>query len=161
MVDLIALAQGATALKTAGDIAKTFVGLRDSAKLLEQSVELNRQILSAQQALVEAREEQATLVQQVRALEEEIARLKSWETEKQKYDLKDLGHGAFAYVRNSSAKPTQAPHWLCTNCYSKGKPSILLNTNRQTWGADLHVWQCPECPAFITVHYTKSPRNPD
>ena len=62
MVDLLAITQGAMALKTAGDIAKTLVGLRDSAKLLEQSVELNRQILAAQQALVEAREEQAALV---------------------------------------------------------------------------------------------------
>ena len=40
MVDLLAITQGAMGLKTAGDIAKTLVGLRDSAKLLEQSVEL-------------------------------------------------------------------------------------------------------------------------
>jgi len=63
MVDLIAISQGLNALKGTSDLIKTIVGLRDSAKLLETTVELNQQILSVQKALADAQTEQATLVE--------------------------------------------------------------------------------------------------
>ena len=46
MPDLIYIGQGLNAVKALTDIAKTMVGLRDSAKLLETTVEFNQQFLS-------------------------------------------------------------------------------------------------------------------
>ena len=61
MVDLLALAQGLNAIRSAGQIAQTMIGLRDSAPLLEKTVELSQKIAAAQTALFEAQAEQATL----------------------------------------------------------------------------------------------------
>lgn len=149
MVDLIAIAQGASALKTAGDIAKTIVGLRDSAKLLEQAVELNQQILAAQQALADARTEQVSLVEQTRALEEEIARLKSWEAEKQRYELKRYEPGVFLYTLRESEARGEPIHHLCAKCYGEGKKSIVQRTMKP--GRDAPHF-CPQCRIEFQIY---------
>jgi hypothetical protein len=76
MPDLIAIGQGLNAAKALMDIAKTIVGLRDSGKLLEATVEFNQRLLSVQKALLDAQAEQAALVQTIGDLEKEIAPLK-------------------------------------------------------------------------------------
>src|SRR5690242_16993814 len=98
MVDLLALAQGFQAVRSASDIAQTLIGLRDSAKLLEKTVELNRKIADAQTALFAAQSEQAELVQTIGTLEKEIADFETWNADKQKYKLYHLGWSAFAYM---------------------------------------------------------------
>ena len=65
MADLIAISQGLNALNAATQIAKAMLGLRDSAKLLENTVKLNSEILSVQTALANAQEEQTALVQTI------------------------------------------------------------------------------------------------
>jgi hypothetical protein len=75
MVDLLALAQGFQAIRSASDIAQTLIGLRDSAKLLEKTVELNREIAAAQAALFSAQSEQATLVNTIDDLEKKLLAL--------------------------------------------------------------------------------------
>ena len=59
MPDLIALAQGLNAIRSAGQIAQTMIGLRDGARFLEHSVELNRKIADALAALNTVHAEQA------------------------------------------------------------------------------------------------------
>ena len=51
MPDLIAIGQGLNAAKALMDIAKTIVGLRDSGKRLEATVEFNQQLFSVQKSL--------------------------------------------------------------------------------------------------------------
>jgi hypothetical protein len=144
MPDLIAISQGLGALKAATEIIKTIVGLRDSAKILENTVELNTKILSAQQALADAQTEQTTLVQTIRQLEEEIARLKTWnDSEKQKYELKAIGGGSHAYALKESARGTEPEHWVCTQCYDDGKRSILQRMGLPHSG--LSQYKCNRC----------------
>src|SRR6516162_64256 len=125
MPDMLAIAQGFNAVKALTDIAKTMMGLRDSAKLLEANVEFNQQLLAIQKALLDAHTEQTTLIQTVRQHEEEIARLEAWEAEKQRYELERLPPGIFIY----SLKPVMASgepmHSICQTCYQRGKKRIL------------------------------------
>jgi len=46
-------------------MGKTMLGLRDSAKVLEATVEFNQQLLSVQRALLDAQAEQTTLIQTI------------------------------------------------------------------------------------------------
>src|SRR5437762_9458906 len=106
MVDLLAIAQGFQAIRSASDIAQTMIGLRDSAKLLENTVELNRKIAEAQSALFAAQQEQATLVKAVDDLEKEVARLKAWDREKKNYELAELPPGVWVRrLKESAAEP--------------------------------------------------------
>jgi hypothetical protein len=128
MPDMSLIAGAVSSLKLAQDMTKTLISLRDFTKLNETVIELQRVILAAQSDALAAQSDQFTMLERVRNLEAEIARLKAWDSEKGKYELKDVGHGAFAYVRKEDADPREPPHWLCTKCYRDGKGSILLRT---------------------------------
>jgi hypothetical protein len=137
MPDLIAISQGLNAVKAATEIVKTMVGLRESANILENSVELNRKIADVQIALNTALSEQATLVQTISDLKEEIAHMKTWETEKQRYELKRFYPGTFAYSPKEGYRGAEPIHYLCTNCYEDGKRSFLQATGRGDYGYQL------------------------
>jgi hypothetical protein len=157
MADLLAIAQGLNALKATTDIIKTMVGLRDAAQILEKTVELNQKILTVQTALADAQAEQTTMVQTVRELEEEIARLNAWEAEKQRYELRDLGDpsGSFVYAVKPEAKGHEPFHCICANCYERRKKSIIQRTGERDLGR--RVWKCPECNSTILVYQWPSP----
>lgn len=143
MPDLIAISQGLNAVKAATEIVKTMVGLRDSAKLTENTVKLNSEILSVQSALMEAHKEQETLLQTIRELKEEIVHMKTWETEKQRYELKKFYPGTFAYTPKEEHRCAEPVHCLCTRCYEDGKRFILQATGRGDYG--YQVLFCPNC----------------
>jgi predicted nuclease with TOPRIM domain len=113
MPDITAIAQALGALKAMKDIAEATIGLHNAVAFRERQIEFQGKIIDAQNALSALQEERTTLIETIREREEEIARLKAWEAEKQKYELQDVGHGAFAYVRKTDAEPAEPPHWLC------------------------------------------------
>jgi hypothetical protein len=158
MVDMAAIAGAASALKTAFDISKVALGLRDAALIRAKVTEMQGEISTALAGAIAAQTDQLAMLQRVNDLEKEVADLKAWEAEKQKYELKDVGHGAFAYVRKADAEPTEPPHWLCTNCYNSGKKSILLRTEKHM-GFQNVLWSCPACSATLTINFAVSPRN--
>jgi hypothetical protein len=155
MPDLIAIGQGLNAAKALMDIAKTIVGLRDSGKLLEAKVEFSQQLFTVQKALLDAQAEQATLVQTIRDLEQKIASFEAWDAQKDKYELKEVAPGAFAYMLKPSSRAGQPPHWVCTQCYQHRKPSIM-----QYFGglSDFMVYKCPECSAQFRIDADGSPK---
>jgi len=146
MPDLIAIGQGLNAAKALFDIGKTMLGLRDSAQLLEATVEFNQQLLTVQRALLDAQAEQTALVQNISALEKEIADLKALDHEKEKYELKKVRRG-IAYTLKPEAQGTEPPHFICAQCYDDGKRSIMQNFNPATPPA----YKCNRCGnTFLT-----------
>ena len=141
--------QGAIlSLKTASDIAKGFLHLKSLAEVQGKVIDLQEAILSAQSSALAAQSEQFTMIEHVRDLEEEIARMKAWEGEKQRYQLMHPWKGvAFVvYALKESSKGSEPPHWICTKCYDDGRRTILQsNFNRN--GFWLLV--CPTCKAEI------------
>jgi len=145
---MLAIAQGLNAVKALTDIAKTMLGLRDSAKLLETNVEFNQQILSVQKALLDAQAEQTDLIKTIRDREEEIARLKAWDTEKNTYDLKNIGRAYFAYMLKHGARAGAPPHLVCAHCYKQRQISILqyaASTENRRGGL-----MCPACKNYVS-----------
>jgi uncharacterized coiled-coil DUF342 family protein len=80
---------GLSAIKTAFDIAK---GLKD----IDNATSRNAAVIELQEKILAAREAQSALLDRVGTLEKEVARFETWEREKQRYELKSLGWGAFA-----------------------------------------------------------------
>jgi Zn finger protein HypA/HybF involved in hydrogenase expression len=131
---------GISALKTAFDLAKGLKDIDDAARRNAAVIDLQEKILAAQAA-------QAALVEKVSNLEKEVASFETWETEKKRYELKDLKKGFFAYILRQDMEAGEPPHALCTNCYSRGFKSILhLNEPR-----DLRdrTWDCPACKTSV------------
>ena len=85
-------------LKSAGEMAKELVDIRDTVKFGNAVVELQAQIMAAQQAAFSAQEREAAMAEEIRNLKTRMAELETWDTEKQRYQLTDFGSGTFAYL---------------------------------------------------------------
>ena len=81
--------------------------------------------MSAQSEAMAAQGEQSTLLQRVAILEKEVADLKAWDAEKQRYELKQLKSLALAYGLKEDAKGSEPSHYICATCYQLGFKSIL------------------------------------
>jgi hypothetical protein len=143
-------------LKVAGDIGKTMISLRDTQAFNSKLIEFQSAIIDAQQSALAANEERAALVEKVGALEKEVADLKAWDVEKQRYELKEVARAAFAYTLKKTAEPTEAAHWLCAACYQNGKKGILSRIG-QNAAIRIDTWKCSLCPAGFVADGGASP----
>lgn len=129
-------AMGLSALKTAFDLAKGLKDLDNATTRNAAVIELQEKILAAQQA-------QSTLIESVGELEKEVARLKAWEADKQRYKLTDVGSGVMAYTLKEGMENGEPAHQLCASCYQGGHKSILVSA---TWQPGrCHVLLCNDC----------------
>jgi hypothetical protein len=147
MVDMSAIAGFATSVRAAVEITKAMKDLSDANLLQTKTFELTREIMAAQSYAMEAVAAQSTLLERIRHLEEEKAKLETWNTEKQRYELKDLYRGFFAYILKPGMENGEDQHALCTNCYNKGFKSVIQTSGHII--AHDHFWFCPSCNAKI------------
>jgi hypothetical protein len=154
MPDISALAAALSSLNAAKDIAQAMIGLRDAAAFQTKLIEFQSKLIEANGAALTAQDERASLLQEIRALKEKVARLETWETEKKKYELRELFPGAMAYVLKEEAKGTEPTHWLCAACYHGGQKSVLQkDIGKQDPTGRTPAWSCPACDAIIFVRY--------
>jgi hypothetical protein len=147
----MSLIQGTiSGLKVAGDIAKGLLELKSLSDVQGKVIELQSAILSAQSSALSANADQGAMVEEIRALKEEIARVRAWDTQKQRYKLVQPWSAGVAYALKESMSNSEPPHLICTNCYEGGRKSILNPTT------DSHGWvsyACPVCKSQIPTGY--------
>lgn len=134
---------GLSAFKAMFDMAKGLKDINDAAIRNGAVIELQEQILTAQQ-------QQAALIERIGDLEKEIATYDKWDSEKEKYELKPVSiSGMLAYMLKKETRGSEPPHWLCTNCYENRKRSILQFYG--TRGRENH-YKCHCCGAECQTH---------
>jgi hypothetical protein len=116
---------GASALKTAFDMAKALKDISDATIRNAAVIELQEKILSAQEA-------QFALVKRVDSLEKEVATLNAQRDQLNRYELKDLGANTFAYALKSSEAKGEPFHLACPSCFQKGQRSILQFSHKES-----------------------------
>jgi hypothetical protein len=136
-----------TSLRSALDITKAMVGLRDAETFRSKSIELQGVILESLDKAIEAREAHAAQIDKVRALEVEVADLKTWAAERQRYELKQLELGVLVYMLRPQYRGSEPPHWLCPNCYGASKKSFFQATTRMEAGK--RIYECHLCQGKI------------
>ena len=145
-MDMTLIQGTVSGLKLASDIAKSFLELKSLTDVQGKVIELQSAILSAQSSALAANSDQAAMVEQIRTLKEEIASVKAWETQKQRYKLANPWSGAVVYSLKESMANGEPAHWICTSCYENGRKSIL-NPIKSKDGDFLLV--CPVCKSQI------------
>lgn len=139
----ITLIQGAiTGLKTAYDVVIGMSKLDTLSQVQAKSVELGQIIIAAQTSVFNAHAAQSAMVEEIRTLKEEIARVKAWESQKQRYKLISPWDGTVVYSLKESMSSGEPPHWICTNCYEKGERSILQERKNHTSGRTEYFCRC-------------------
>jgi len=131
-------------LKTALDIAKSLIGVRDQAVIQTRVIELNRIILQAQEDATIARGERDELKQTIRALRAEIEAADAWDGVAARYALKQAGEGVVLYAPKANAG--EPDHYLCPNCFSNKKASFVQKTQSTRHG-DFYIHKCTSCSA--------------
>jgi len=137
---------GLGALKTAFDIAK---GLKD----IDDAARRNAAVIELQEKILAAREAQSALLDRVSELEEKVAGFETWDTEKKRYELKQLVRSgpSFAYALKPDAQPPETFHCICATCYQKRVKSILQFARIVIPGSSEKVLACPVCKTEVHV----------
>jgi uncharacterized coiled-coil DUF342 family protein len=131
---------GLSAVKTAFDLAK---GLKD----IDDAARRNAAVIELQEKILAAREAQSTLLERISELEKKVASFEAWDSEKQRYELKSLAPGVFAYRLKEAMADGEEIHDLCAACYQHGKRSLLQRRDRLRE----HLMNCSECKAEIKI----------
>jgi hypothetical protein len=155
MVDVAAISGAIGSIKAAGEIASKMLLLHDAKALQDKTIELNGVILSAQQDAMAANAAQSELVAKIGRLEREIADLKSWEADKARYQLADIGNGVIAFEIRESMRNGEAFHRICANCAANGKKSYL---QPQVQGSYYDRYKCHTCGEELSIDKGSPPR---
>jgi hypothetical protein len=155
MVDIAAIGGALGSIKVAGDIASAMLKLHDAKALQEKTIELNRAILTAQQDAIAANATQSELVAEIRQLKEEIIGLKSWEADKARYQLTDIGGGVVALSIKEAMRNGEAFHRICASCAAAGKKSYL---QPQVQGPYYERWKCQGCSEELSINKGTPPQ---
>jgi hypothetical protein len=136
------LMTAATSLRSAGQVAKGLMSPKTTSEVQAKAIELNGLILDAQSDLLAALAAQASLVEEVRELKEQIARTRGWETHTQRHQLAIPCARCVLYALKKAMSDGQPPNYLCTNCYEGSKrtsPQGFLDTSTRAF------FKCPVC----------------
>jgi Zn finger protein HypA/HybF involved in hydrogenase expression len=134
-----------------------FKSLYDSAKALKDINDAtirNGAIIELQEKILAAREAQTALLERISDLEKEVANFKTWDAEKQKYEMKVISPGSFVYALKEQIKGTEPPHYICANCYEDGNKSFLQRKPANPIGAqhfgEKDTYACPKCHSSVS-----------
>ncbi len=154
MPNISAIAAALSSLNAAKDIAQAMIGLRDSAAFQAKLIEFQSKLLDANRSAFAAQDERTALLERIGELEKKVASFETWEAEKQRYELKQLASGSFAYVLKPNAQPPEPSHQICATCYQSRKKSILQrvpnNSARMALGMGAS-YQCPVCDTEVGI----------
>ncbi|MCI1005228.1 DUF4164 domain-containing protein [Herbaspirillum sp. C7C8] len=131
-MDLNALFGAVGAAKSAVDLLKTSVAARDQAKADEAIADAKKNLaiaydslLSVSQQSLELYKQVASAEQRINELRQENQRLAAEIEDRKRYVLTDIGGGIKAYAFQPVDGEADAAHYLCQPCMAKGHKSVL------------------------------------
>jgi hypothetical protein len=139
-------------LQAAINIGKAMIDIRDAAAFQTNIIDFQRAIIEAQNSAIQANSIHAAQVERVRQLEKEMADMKAWEAEKQRYELKPIDYNVAAYMLKPNARGTEPPHWACQACYEDGKKRLLQP--QQEVAGRYTIFRCNGCRNEVRMRNT-------
>lgn len=146
---------GYAGTKAALDIAKGIFALKTEVERNQAVIDIQRNVIEAQNALSTAEREYSASLKRIDALEQEIVRLKDWSGELERYEPRDVYRGAVAYVMKHGMENGEEPHYLCANCFINKRKSFLQL--KGTIGPDAK-YGCDACNGSIMISSRAHPK---
>lgn len=129
------------------DTAKGLKEINDVTIRNAAIIEIQEKIMAAQAQYLSLHQDHSSVLQNISDLEKKIASFETWESEKERYELYDIGNGTFIYRLKESEANGEPSHNICAHCYQQNKKSIF-QFQQNIRGR--HVFGCPLC------HFTYS-----
>ena len=157
-----ALEIGFKHLTNASKTARGLIEATVEAKLQAAIIDVQNDIIAAQQSNMSAQAEHAALLDKIRALEAEIVGMKNWSTEAARYEAKVVSdHGVIVYKLKEDEASAEAKHELCPHCFTNGKKSIMQPTPEIAPRVRLRLHKCPSCSLELAYSSGRGPDNTD
>lgn len=147
--------------KSAFDMAKTVKDLaptsKDQIDFTKRSIDLANMVIALQDAVSAHQNTVSLLETEIRDLKEKVAHLENNSHDLGKYRLKEIATGVLVYWREIDVDSTEPSHYLCANCFTQGKKSIL---QLKSPGVGGHFYHCHLCDSEICDHSKRVDINP-
>ncbi|MEQ1532934.1 MAG: hypothetical protein HOO97_02025 [Sideroxydans sp.] len=131
-----------TGLSTLAKAAIDIASSNDAAQRNALLIEFQKALIQTQGFTASEQIKNASLVSRNQELEQEIVRLKNWETERGKYELKEIARGVFARIDKGYVGQLQSAHKFCATCFEKGIKSPLQQQSAEMRQIGLHCFSC-------------------
>ncbi|QLB15871.1 hypothetical protein A6B39_10630 [Mannheimia granulomatis] len=144
------------AFDTVGKLNDDITKLKELGESNVKTVELTQIAINLQQLIISLQKDLWALQIENKELEEQINKAHEFEVEKSQYVPFQFPTGAFVYrssegITNENSET--AFHYLCANCYSQQKKSILQPAGITNGH---HSMKCNNCPSVILYKPVKS-----
>ena len=124
-MELSAIPDVAVAFKTLTDTVRSVRALRTQAEVDSVREDLLAKLVAAHQIALELQAHALDARKTCEQLEKEVRRLKDFRASRERYELIDLGGGAFAYTLKEEYQSEEPEHHVCALCFEKAERSIL------------------------------------
>lgn len=114
-----------SSLQTAMSVGKAMLDINDTVKGQDKLIEFNGAIISAQQLIISAQQDQTTLLSEIDELKKKNEELLQWKEDSSNYVRTEVGHGVFAYIEKNHDGKLMNTHKFCCNCFENNKKSTL------------------------------------
>lgn len=122
-----------TALPGLAKLGQALASASDEKARNQQLIEFQGAVIDFQSKLASVQQENATLQANVRGLEDQLRGVSDWAAEKQRYSLVSRHRNSFYALREASAE-SEAPHYLCPNCFAEKRKSLLTQfKDKESW----------------------------
>ena len=123
--------------KTAFEIVAHLLALETDAAVSGKAAESNHGILDPRQKLIAIQTSYSAVSGQIRNLETEIARLKDWKDEKERYRLYEPVADVLLYRVKPEMQKGEPVHDLCPKCYQDNINPILQSLPPTNGGGEM------------------------
>jgi hypothetical protein len=143
------IATALSSVKTISDLTSLILKSKVTDAVRDNSIELQSAVIALQTAITGIQAQNYELLNENNQLKQQLADLKKWETEAQKYTLEEIAPGVLAYVFKSGPESITPIHWLCANCYQNKEKSILQRGRKS--GVLGTPVSCPRCKTHLRI----------
>ena len=152
-MDITAIQSIFPGLKVATGLVKGILETKNEIEAKGKLIKLQTALLEVQTNAISATTAQFELLEQVRALEEQLKAFNNWGEQGQRYTLVCPWHDAAqVYALRKANSDGEVPHFLCPNCFH-GRQRVILNQVVTTANRYVSL-ACPSCKAKIDTCYT-------
>lgn len=140
MLDMLSSALASA--KTASEMGKSLLTLRDEEKIRAAVFDLRRELADLLDQVLNAKEEQLRLLGRVAELEQERSDRSEKARLRARYERHQFETGHVAYRLKTEHQTEEPEHFICSNCLERDGSLITLHGKNRS----LH---CPSCKTQI------------
>ena len=140
-VEIAQAVAAVSGIKTLIELARDFSATKPTSEIEAVRAEMLRQLTDVHSKVLELQDQLGTANRRVQEIRKENERLRDWTSEREKYELKEMGPEAFAYVLKDTRGDGPTPR-LCAHCFVNAERSILQSADFNPLN---RVLECPRC----------------